>query len=206
MRLFREYRWAMGAEFIGLLLGALAPAIAAHRWGADGFGEYQILYRGLALLQPPLLVGLGVAVPRFIARARGRAPNIAAQASETIVVVALAIEVAVLAAMSACVAPARGYWAHLLLGKHAAPSASLVLIALVASSCIWALSAAYLRGVLRMRRANGLVIWYIGVAPLLAILSVRSVHGSLLCLSALWLSGGLIAVSPWQWRPVIMVR
>ncbi len=52
------------------VLGAASLKVAADFFGSVGFGEYQIARRGIALITYPLLMGIGISLPRFIAGAQ----------------------------------------------------------------------------------------------------------------------------------------
>ena len=54
-----------GLTLVGLVL---ITRLSVHAFGATGFGEYQVARRTLAVIAFPLMCGLGVSVPRFIAR------------------------------------------------------------------------------------------------------------------------------------------
>jgi O-antigen/teichoic acid export membrane protein len=55
--------------YCALLLGLfLITRVSASVFGAVGFGEYQVARRTLAVVALPLMCGLGVSLPRYIAR------------------------------------------------------------------------------------------------------------------------------------------
>ena len=46
----------------------LVTRISVHAFGAEGFGQYQVARRTLAVVAFPLMCGLGISLPRYIAR------------------------------------------------------------------------------------------------------------------------------------------
>ena len=50
----------------------LVYKLAARDFGKEGFSEYAVARRTVSLLYPVALMGLGVALPRFLGYASGR--------------------------------------------------------------------------------------------------------------------------------------
>lgn len=69
---FRRFLGALSITFAGqaLLLGGLflITRISATIFSPVGFGEYQVARRTLAVVALPLLCGLGISLPRYVAR------------------------------------------------------------------------------------------------------------------------------------------
>ena len=57
----------VGVELLVAASAFLVLRLAAREFGPQGFGEFVAARRGLALIQLPLLMGLGIALPRFAA-------------------------------------------------------------------------------------------------------------------------------------------
>jgi O-antigen/teichoic acid export membrane protein len=68
----RAFVTASTAQTVSALLTALSLAVVSRRFGSDDLGLYTLERRGMALLQPLMLVGLSVALTRYIALERGR--------------------------------------------------------------------------------------------------------------------------------------
>jgi O-antigen/teichoic acid export membrane protein len=66
------YSATFATEFSVMLAQIAVYKLAAHWMGQIGFSEYALARRVLALLQPLIMLGLGVAIPRYIALAAGR--------------------------------------------------------------------------------------------------------------------------------------
>lgn len=65
-----QLAWTMLTELLVLVSGLLILKLAASLLGPAGFGEYALSRRAIALLYLPLVLGLGIAAPRYIAIAR----------------------------------------------------------------------------------------------------------------------------------------
>jgi O-antigen/teichoic acid export membrane protein len=204
--IWREYGQALLAEAISVLLGLAVPAIAARRWGVTGFAEYSIVYRALAFLAPTLLLGLTVSLPRFLGRssATGSAEDHSQgedrRGREDYLVAALVMQTAVLGVAFIILIGADSLWSELLFGRPGHHTLLLALQCLLTGGCLWAICSAYLRGLFLMRRANTLLVWYVGVVPLSAILLADSIASVLVLTGGLWFAGSLLAVVPWRWR------
>lgn len=55
------------AEFLVMISGILVYKLAAHFLGNVGFSEYALSRRVVSLIQPALIMGFGVGIPRYIA-------------------------------------------------------------------------------------------------------------------------------------------
>ncbi|MEP6506625.1 MAG: lipopolysaccharide biosynthesis protein [Gemmatimonadales bacterium] len=66
-----QLAWTLVAEILVTLCGVLLLKFAASMLGPVGFGEYALGRRVVGLLYLPLIMGLGIAAPRYIAIARG---------------------------------------------------------------------------------------------------------------------------------------
>jgi O-antigen/teichoic acid export membrane protein len=65
-----QLAWTMLTEIVVTLSGILLLKLAASMLGPEGFGEYALSRRAVGLLYLPLVLGLGIAAPRYIAIAR----------------------------------------------------------------------------------------------------------------------------------------
>ena len=67
-----QLAWTMLTEILVTLSGLLLLKLAASLLGPAGFGEYAVSRRAVGMLYLPLVLGLGIAAPRYIAIARTR--------------------------------------------------------------------------------------------------------------------------------------
>lgn len=65
----KEYVYAFAVEITNTIVAIVLFELAAARWSAAGFGEFALSRRALALLEPLVVVGLSIAIPRFMAQA-----------------------------------------------------------------------------------------------------------------------------------------
>jgi O-antigen/teichoic acid export membrane protein len=65
-----QLAWTMLTEILVTILGILLLKLAASMLTPAGFGEYALSRRAVGLLYLPLVLGLGVAAPRYISIAR----------------------------------------------------------------------------------------------------------------------------------------
>lgn len=63
---YKNYFVTFGIEFLILLLGFIIFRIANEKMTEVGFSEYTLSRRNISFLQPLLMIGLGVAVPRYV--------------------------------------------------------------------------------------------------------------------------------------------
>ena len=68
-----QLTWTLITELTVMAAGILVLKLAAQFLGAVGFGEYTLTRRAVSLLYLPLVLGLGIAAPRYIAIARAGA-------------------------------------------------------------------------------------------------------------------------------------
>lgn len=62
-----QLTWTLITELVVMAAGILVLKLAAQFLGAVGFGEYTLSRRAISLLYLPLVLGLGIAAPRYIA-------------------------------------------------------------------------------------------------------------------------------------------
>jgi O-antigen/teichoic acid export membrane protein len=65
-----QLAWTLVTELLAMAAGIIVLKLAAQFLGAVGFGEYTISRRAVGLMYLPLVLGLGIAAPRYIAIAR----------------------------------------------------------------------------------------------------------------------------------------
>jgi O-antigen/teichoic acid export membrane protein len=148
-------------------------------------------------LQPAVMLGLGVGLPRYIALAQGQASadRVSHYFGTTVRYVALATFLVVAALLFA-----KDAFAYLLYGsvgyRYLIPPLALMLVGLALHSVIYA----YLRGHLSMGRANVLNLANLGLAPALVFIWFHTTARSLLwALGVVWTG---IALAALAWTPL----
>lgn len=174
--LAREYLGTFATEFTVLASQLLAYKLAAHFLGKTGFSEYAVARRTISLIYPLPLLGLAVALPRYVARTLGPESDTRAAryfgAAVWCIAIALLVSTLLINAFPGTFALlffAGRQYANLILPL------SLLLTGLVLHSLVYS----YSRGRLEMKRANVLQLINLGFVPLAAFVifsdSVRSV-------------------------------
>jgi len=184
----RDYALTFLTEFATLASTLLALKLAATSWGATGFGEYMLARRTLSLLQLPILCGMGVAVTRYVARARAASDPVA----EHIYFTAGAL-VAVITALAAAImlnlAPRP--IAGLFFGSPDYAGLVRALSLTVTGIALHSVAYGMFRGQVAMGRANSLQAINMGLVPVavltpsgLTVVQVVTLTGVLWCLIA----------------------
>lgn len=169
---------------LAMLESLVGYKIIASRLGAEAFGQYSLLLRLQTLLQPPLLVGTGVALPRFLARLNQHNDRneVAAwlRSALGIVFAALVLGIGILLIGAPWIAKG-------LLGDTGRASAIRSFTWLIAGACAHGVAFGYLRGVFEIRRANLLLFVNYVAAPLVAALTAPTLT------AALTINGAIVA-------------
>jgi O-antigen/teichoic acid export membrane protein len=171
----RDYLHTLAFELTVLVGQVLVYRLAATYWGTLGFGEYALLRRTLSLLQPAVMLGQAVALPRMLAWDAGAPPS-RQKGYYVGALLLLACTLPVPIAMLA-LEPARA--SRLVFGS--AEQAGLVpaLTVLLAGVCLHVVGYSYLRGRFRQRAANWLQLLVIGLLPLAIFLARDQTVGGL---------------------------
>ncbi|MGH9404453.1 MAG: lipopolysaccharide biosynthesis protein [Terriglobia bacterium] len=163
--LFRDFALTAGAEVAVLLAGFAVISILGRFLGAVALGEYLLLRRVLAWLQTGGQLGLGVALPRYVANGvtgPERDRKIYLCVSLLLIFVATAVIAAVLAL-------GRVFFAGLFFGTPRATPLVLALTVLLAGLGAHVAVYGYYRGLLAMGWANALQLWNLGLVPIVTV-------------------------------------
>ena len=174
---------------VEILVGAsifLVYKIAEARWGGEGFGEYLLARKAISLLYLPLLIGLGLSVSRYVAMA-----SVAGQGRDRTSQVLLA---GILLAVSVALPVLTGVWllrrfaAGLVFGGPGYERYVGAVIVAVTGLILHSIAYAYACGRLRIRIANVLKGFNMGLVPLIAVVWPGATASSALAWSgAAWL-------------------
>jgi O-antigen/teichoic acid export membrane protein len=181
-----QLAWTILTEFLVTLSGVLLLKFAASMLGPVGFGEYALGRRVIGLLYLPLILGLGVAAPRYIAIARAAVLKEYSESSFAFgtLTAGLLPALAVVLAMNL----ARETTSRLIFGSasltHMIAPASLALAGITLHSMVYAIH----RGRSEMGFANALQLIDLGIVPLLAFaVGERTAAGVLGTTGMVWL-------------------
>jgi len=190
--LLAEYLWTFVAE-TGIMISQICVyKLAARILGTEGFSEYAVARRTLALVYPISLLGLIVALPRFIAHSTSRERG----SQSGYLGAALFCILATTGTFFAVANLRPAQVSSLFFGSRAYAGLVLPLSVTVAGLALHTVTYAYFRGHLAMARANSLQFVNLGVVPVLAFtLSHPDVRSILFTLGALNLAISTVAIA-----------
>src|SRR5579863_7675453 len=175
----RQQCWTYGptfaAEFVTMFCQIVAYKLAAHYLGKEGFSEFAVARRTISFLSPVALMGLGVALPRYLGHASGqrpaRLPPFYGATVQCVLLMTLLL--------GTLINLFPGRFAYLFLGSRQFSDLALPMSVLFAGLVFHSVVYAYFRGHLQMGTANTLQFFNQGVLPLVAFFvfgsTVRSV-------------------------------
>lgn len=159
----KDYIITFIAEFFILISSILVYKLAANFLGKDGFSEYALSRRAISFIQPVLLVGLGVGIPRFIAYADA---SLSDKNSDSYFISGLTIASVITFIFMFFVNLFKNQFAFIFFGNHLYGylvfPMSLMIFGLVFHSICYS----YFRGKLMMIRANFIQMINIGIIPI----------------------------------------
>jgi O-antigen/teichoic acid export membrane protein len=153
-------------EFIIVILSFLVFRLANENMDEVGFSEYNLARRGIALFQPLLMLGLGVAVPRYISIYIHRNSLLPAA-------IGLLLFAAVL--MGVVFLSWKAFFAELLFGGSNYQDYIFPLFLLIFGYCYHAVLFGFLRGKLSYMLSNFMQLIHIGAWPVLSVIFYKNV-------------------------------
>jgi len=163
----RDYLLTFATEFAILAGSLLVFKLAALRWDTAGFGAYVLARRTISMLQLPLLLGMAVAVTRYVSMASTGVGN---QPRGTYFAAALGLVGLALAAVAIGLNLFAPAVAFLLFGDRAYASLVRALSLAVSGVVLHGVTYGELRGRVAMPAANALQGINLGVVPAVALL------------------------------------
>lgn len=171
-------------QFIVLASGIIVYKLAANMLGVGGFSEYALSRRIISFIQPVLLVGLGVGLPRYIAYAH-TGKNL--EKPDTYFAGGLAILILFVLTVTLMINLTKDNISFLIFGSstysYLILPLSLMLIGVVIHSACYS----YFRGRLMMVRANFLQMINMGIVPILAFIMSKTTEDVLEITGLSWL-------------------
>lgn len=168
----------MATEMLVMISSVVLLKLTVMLLGPLGFGEYALSRRAVNLLYLPLMMGLGIAAPRYIAIVRAGALKGYAQSSFVVATLAAGLLPAFIVALLLNLAPESG--ALLLFGSrslaHMIPPATIALAGIALHGVVYAVY----RGQSKLRFANALQIVDFVIVPLAVFAVVERTAASVL--------------------------
>jgi len=165
-----QLTWTLITELTVMAASILVLKLAAQFLGAVGFGEYTLSRRAVSLLYLPLVMGLGIAAPRYISISRAGALPGYSPRSFALATLTAGLVPALIVIMLMNLSPAGA--SVLLFGTSSmaqlVPAATIALGGLTMHSMVYAV----FRGRGDMRLANSLQLINNGIIPVSAFLLV----------------------------------
>ncbi|CAN5411686.1 hypothetical protein BH09BAC5_BH09BAC5_07150 [soil metagenome] len=190
-RLNADYVLTFFAEFLVLLAGVLVYKLAAKDLGEQGFSQYALCRRTISFIQPLLIIGLGVAIPRYIAMAMAertykKPGNYFIGGVLLMTIVALPILISMLIFSK--------QFSFLLFGDRSFEYLMPYLVIMLGGMLLHSICYGYFRGKVMMVHANIFQIINLGIVPLLVFYFFSTLTGVLLFTGIIWFSTGIITV------------
>jgi len=184
----------MATELAVMVSGLIVLRLAASMLDPAGFGEYALSRRAIGLLYLPLLMGLGIAAPRYIAIARSAAMPGFTDRSFVLATLSIGLLPALIVVTLLNAAPAAS--STLLFGddllRHLIPATSFAL----AGISVHSLAYAIYRGRSDILSANLIQFINLALVPMAAFLYAgRSANEVLKLTGLLWLGTGIAALA-----------
>lgn len=188
-----QLTWTLMIELLVMAAGIFVLKLAADLLGPVGFGEYTVSRRAIGLMYLPLVLGLGIAAPRYIAIARARGSSGYSPRSFAIATLLAGVTPAAIVILLMSLNPNAS--SSLLFGDESMRSlvrpAAIALAGLTLHSMVYAV----FRGRGDMHFANALSLIDNGIVPVVAFLAVAHNAAAVLATTGLaWLVISTIAL------------
>jgi O-antigen/teichoic acid export membrane protein len=178
-----DYILTFSSEFAVMVAGLLVYKLAASYLPENGFTDYSLSRRTISFIQPLLILGLGVGIPRYVAFSEARNSE---RHSGSYFVAGMLIVLIVAVPFLLLLVGAKTFFSELLFdtAKFAdvMPQIALMLLGLIFHSVVYS----YYRGKVKMIHANILQIVNLGIVPLAAFAGGNSLSSVLLFTGAGW--------------------
>jgi O-antigen/teichoic acid export membrane protein/predicted O-methyltransferase YrrM len=179
----RDYVTTFLTEVLVITSYLVAFRLVAVHLGQNGFGEYALSRRTLSLVSPLAVLGLDVAIARFVAYAMVRRTGREAGYPGA----ALLIMAVTLGILSAVLLVFQGFFADLFFGSSSYTSLITPLPVLLVGSGLHVVAYSYLRGRSQIQRANVLMALNMAAIPLAAVYLGHDVGEILLLMGGGWM-------------------
>jgi O-antigen/teichoic acid export membrane protein len=185
----KKYIITFMAEFLVLVSGILVYKFAAHFLGNVGFSEYALSRRTIALMQPALLMGLGVAIPRYVAYSSGsttRNPDFYFVSAVGMLFVVVIGTISLMYLFKRTIA-------FLIFGSSGYTYLILPLALMLVGIISHIMCYTYFQGKLLMAKANLLQVVNIAIVPLVVFLLAHNTAKILVFMGGLWLTISMVS-------------
>ena len=196
----KDFLLTFATEFFVLASGLLVFKLVAQVLGKDDFLEYSLIRRTVSLIQPALLLGLGVGIPRYMSFSR---EPLNPGTADPFFTAGLCVLLPASLAFGILLLVLKRTFAFLFFGSSAyapfIPPIGLMLLGLVLHAAVYS----YFRGRLRMGPANLIQLINLALAPPAVLFFAKRLLSLLIWLGIVWtavsfifLAGILIRIRP----------
>jgi O-antigen/teichoic acid export membrane protein len=191
--------WTVVTEITVTVAGILLLKLAASFLGPVGFGEYTLTRRAIGLMYLPLVLGLGIAAPRYIAIARTGTVAGFTESAFAIATLTAGLIPPLFVAFLLNLMP--GFASTLLFGTSTLAKLVFPTSLALAGMSLHAMVYAVYRGRSEMGFANTMQFVNLGIVPVTAFLvSTRTAPAVLTGTASLWIGVSLVALAHVLWR------
>ncbi|MCC7303162.1 MAG: hypothetical protein IT233_11015 [Bacteroidia bacterium] len=188
-----DYTITFFTEFLVLAAGVLVYRLAATMLGESGFSEYAVVRRSISFIQPVVMLGVGVGLPRYVAYAMegkaGASPGDYLKASFRITLLTTILFVVIALLF-------KDFLAQLFFGNEAYSGLILPLCVCISGLVLHSLVYSFFRGRIKMIAANLIQAFNLGIVPLAAFYFAQSVTDVLLFTGIAWfITGGMVFIA-----------
>lgn len=171
---------SMVAEVVVVLGSTATLSIVSRTRTPVDFGLYAVTFRTVGLLQAPLLIGLGVTLPRILPLMDDEQERSQVITAAVTIVAAIGLTLATFSLLIS------GPLARVIFGSPIRTSELWALTLLLTGSLIHGLAYASSKGRLNFRTANVVLAVNAGLIPLFAAMATRGVVSLITCIAAGW--------------------
>jgi O-antigen/teichoic acid export membrane protein len=178
-----------------LLSGLLTLKLTAYLLGTVGFSEYAIARRAISVLNFPLLLGLGIGIPRYIALAGSDDKDVIHQ--EAYFLGGLAVAAPVIVSFCTVAVALPGSFARLFFGSQEYIYLTLPIVVATVGIYLHTLIYGYFRGHLKMWSANFLQLLNICLAPPVAVILAGWSAARSIAFTGIWWTVTSLCICLW---------
>lgn len=160
MKKYKKYIFTFLTEILILLLGIGIYKLVSEKFSDTQFTEYNLFRRSMSLFQPIVMVGLGVAIPKFVSRYANRNSILS---SSFILLLTSVFILGLLFFLN------REYVAYLLFGSTTYKDFVTILILTLLGAGLHSIIYGFLRGKFLYGWANTIQLVNIGIVPVIAV-------------------------------------
>lgn len=161
----KDYIATFTTEFLILGVGLAVYKLAAVRFGIEGFSEYALSRRTISMVQPMLILGLGVGIPRYLAY---RTADSETDSSDSYYAVGVLFLLFAAVLSFTLLNHFKCFFSGLFFGDQAHSHLIWPIALTLSGALVHAACYSFFRGKIQMGKANGLQVQNLAVMPLVS--------------------------------------